>query len=102
MTAPFFTTNDSEINRLEGLYIKERNPPATISGVFLGTVGVVGDAIRGPVDTAVEITSEARFREVFGGRDQGSGGATVSSLWKAVVNKPFGKLVVVRAAAAAA
>lgn len=102
MPGPVFTNNDSEISRLEGLYIKERNPPATISGVFLGVVGVVGDAIRGPVDRPQEITSEARFREVFGGRDQGSGGPVASSLWKTITNKPFGKLVVTRACAAAA
>jgi hypothetical protein len=102
MPAPFFTTNDSEIIRLEGLYVKERNPPAQISGVFLGVIGVVGEAIRGPVDKPIEITSEGRFREVFGGRDQGSGGAISSPMWKALANKPFGKLVCVRAAAAAA
>lgn len=102
MGSPFFTTNDSEISRVEGLYVKERNPPAAIAGAFLGVVGVCGDAIRGPVNKAVEITSEARFREVYGGRDRGNGGPVASSLWKAIVNKPFGKLVVVRAAAAAA
>jgi len=102
MPAPFFTTNDSEIPRLEGLYIKERNPPAAISGAFLGVTGVVGDAIRGPVDQPIEITSPGQMSAIFGGRDQGSGGPVVSSLWKALANKPFGKLVVVRAAAAAA
>jgi hypothetical protein len=102
MPAPFFTTNDSEISRLEGLYIKERNPPASISGAFLGVTGIVGDAIRGPVDLPIEVTSPGQFAAIFGGRDQGSGGPVVSSLWKALANKPFGKLVVVRAAAAAA
>lgn len=102
MPAPFFTTNDSEVVRLEGLYVKERTPPAQISGVFLGVVGVVGEAIRGPVDKPITITSEGRFLEVFGGRDQGSGGPITSPLWKALANKPFGQLVVVRAAAAAA
>jgi hypothetical protein len=97
-----FTTNDSEITRLEGLYIKERNPPATVSGVFLGDVGVVGECVRGPVDEVIEITSEARFREIFGGRDYGAGGTLIGKTWKALLNKPFGRLYVVRAAAAAA
>lgn len=102
MPAPFFTTNDSEVSRLEGLYIKERLPPASISGAFLGVTGVVGDAIRGPVDQPIAITSPGMFSAIFGGRDQGSGGPVVSSLWKALANKPFGKIIVVRAAAAAA
>lgn len=98
MGAPFFTSNDSEIARLEGLYIKERNPPAQITGTFLGVVGIVGQTVRGPVDKAVEITSEARFREVFGGRDRGSGGSLLNHVWLAMLNKKFGKVVVVRAA----
>lgn len=99
---PMFTTNDSEFTRLEGLYIKEMNPPAQITGVFLGAVGVTGECVRGPVGKAVEITSPARFKEVFGGRDYGSGGTLIGKVWKALLNKPFGKLVVVRACAAAA
>lgn len=102
MPSPFFTTNDSEITRVEGLYIKERTPPAQVSGVFLGDVGVVGECVRGPTDRVIEITSEARFREVFGARDFGSGGSLVGLVWQALLNKPFGRLYVVRAAAAAA
>lgn len=102
MPAPYFTTNESEFSRLEGMYIRERNPPAVIQGVSLNDIGVCGTAIRGPVGRAVEIGSEARFREVFGWRDQGSGGAATSNLWKALSNKPFGTLWVTRAAAAAA
>lgn len=101
MPAPFFTNNDSETTRLEGLYIQERNPPSAISGVFIGDVVVVSEAIRGPVDRAVLCSSATRVKEVFGGRDQGSGGATISPLWKTLSNKPFGRVFVVRAAAAA-
>lgn len=99
---PFFTTNDQEITRLEGLYIKERNPPATVKGVALNTVGVCGVCVRGPIGKVVEISSEARFREVFGGRDMGSGGTLVGNVWLSLLNKPFGALRVVRVAAAAA
>lgn len=102
MPAPFFTTNDSDISQLEGLYIKERNPPAVISGVSLNSIGVAGTAIRGPVGRAVLIGSESRFREVYGWRDQGAGGAPTSNLWKALSNKPFGSLYVTRVAASAA
>lgn len=101
MPAPFFTSNDSDLV-LEGLYIKERQPPAVISGVPLNTVGVCGTAVRGPTDHAVLIGSLSRLEEVFGGRDLGSGGAIYSNIWKALANKPFSTLKVVRVAAAAA
>ena len=52
---PMFTTNDSEFTRLEGLYIKETNPPPQITGVFLGVTGITGECVRGPVAKAVEI-----------------------------------------------
>lgn len=102
MAAPVFTTNDSEISRLEGLYIKERNPPAQISGAFLGVVAIVGETVKGPVDKAIEISAEGRFQEVFGGRDAGNGGAITNKVWLTMLNKFFGKVVVVRAAAAGA
>jgi hypothetical protein len=105
MTAPYFTTNDQDVIQLEGLYIKERNPPAQVTGVNLNYVGIVGECVRGPVNTVVEITSQGRFLEVFGGRDKtadGSGGTLLGKVWQAMLNKPFGKVFVVRAAAAAA
>jgi hypothetical protein len=102
LPAPLFTTNPAEYVRLEGLYVTERNPPGFIQGVSLNTVGVFGQTTRGPVDTPVEITSEARFKEVFGGRDYGNGGTLINHVWRDMLNKPFGKMVVVRALAAAA
>jgi len=104
LSAPVFTNNDSDIAQLEGLYIKERPPAATIQGVALNAVGVVGETLRGPVDTVVPIGSEAEFVSIFGGRDHnGDGtGTLVNKVWKALLNKPFGQLYVVRAAAAAA
>ena len=102
MPAPFFTQNESEITRLEGLYVMERTPPADIIGVSLNDVCVMGESIRGPVGRAVLCSSPARIREVFGGRDQGSGGVVTSPLWRALLNKPFSRLWIVRAAAAAA
>jgi len=105
VTTPFFTSNDLDIVQLEGLYIRERNPPAIVKGVVLNGIGFVGECVRGPVDKVVEITSEARFKEVFGGRDKtanGTGGTLLGKVWQSLLNKPFGKLYVVRAAAAAA
>jgi hypothetical protein len=102
MPGPVFVTSDAETTRLEGLYIKERLPPAEIQGIALNDVCVVSEAIRGPVAKAVLCGSASRVREVFGGRDQGSGGTATSPLWKALVNKPWSRLWVIRAAAAAA
>lgn len=99
---PYFTTNDGDITKLEGLYIKERAPAATVKGADLNVVGVVGECVRGPVNKVIEINSEARFKEVFGGRDQGSGGTIAGKVWQSIVNKPFGSMRVVRVAAAAA
>ena len=98
MPAPLFTSNPSEFTRLEGLYIFEQNPPAFVRGISLGTVGVFGRTTKGPVDEPVLITSEARFLEVFGGRDYGQGGALINTVWRSLLNKPFGALYVVRAA----
>jgi hypothetical protein len=99
---PTFITNDSEIPLLEGIYIKERNPPAAIQGAFLGHTAIAATAVRGPVGKIVECTSPSRVQEVFGGRDRGTGGAIASNLWQALLNKPFGKVLVARVAAAAA
>lgn len=99
---PFFTSNDSDIPRLEGLYIKERNPPAALQGAPLNNTAILGTAVRGPVGRTVEVDSPARFKEVFGDRDLGLGGGIYSGLWKALLNKPFGILLVNRVAAAAA
>lgn len=102
MPSIFFTTNPAEFTRVEGVYVSERKPPAAIAGVFLGVVCVVGECVRGPVDTMTEITSPARFAEVFGGRDRGSGGSIMGKVWQSMIGKPFGKLLVVRAAASGA
>ncbi|HUS27607.1 MAG TPA: hypothetical protein VMZ53_03840 [Kofleriaceae bacterium] len=95
----YFTTNPAEFSRLPGLYVSERLPAGFIRGVDLGTVGMATKCVRGPL-TPVLITSSGRFTEVFGGRDYGSGGAAIGQGWLALVNKPFGTLVIRRVAAA--
>lgn len=102
MPAPFFTSNPSEFGRVEGVYIFEKDPPAFIQGVFLGVVAICGETLKGPVDTPVEITSPARFSEVFGGRSYQGQTASVNKVREFMMNKPFGKRVIVRVAAAAA
>jgi hypothetical protein len=101
VTKPQFITNDAEIRQLEGLYIKERNPPASVSEAALNTVGVFGRCLKGPVGTAVTIGDEARFVEVFGGGYLDD--VLVNDVWKSLLNKNTVKdLRVVRVAAAAA
>lgn len=100
MTAPLFTTNDSDIPKLEGLYIKERTPPATIAEVSLSAVGIFGVTMKGPVGAPVRITSEARFIEVFGGGYLNS--VQVNHVWKSLLNKGLSEIYVARVFAAAA
>lgn len=97
----YFTTNPAEFTRLEGLYVSERNPPGFIRGRDLSAVGMSGVTVRGPT-TVQQITSTARFLEIYGGRDFGSGGALVNEVWAALLNKPFGTLYVRRITASAA
>lgn len=102
MPAPFFTTNASEFGRVEGVYIFEKDPPAFIQGVFLGAVSIAGQTLRGPVDVPIEITSPSRFEEVFGQRSLFGQSISLNKVREFQMNKPFGKRVVVRVAAAGA
>lgn len=99
MTAPLFTTNDADITKLEGLYIKERTPPATIAEVSLSAVGVFGTTLKGPAGP-IRITSEARFLEVFGGGYLAN--VLVNNVWKSLLNKGLSEIYVTRVSAAAA
>jgi phage tail sheath protein FI len=100
MTAPFFTTNDSDATQLEGVYIKETNPPATVQEISLNSVGVFGVTLKGPVGYPVNITSEQRFIDVFGGGYLN--GVNINKVWTSILNKGFSNLYVARVAAAAA
>lgn len=95
----YFTTNPAEFSRLEGLYVSERLPAGFIRGRNLGIVGFAGKCVRGPLDPQT-ITSSGAFTDIYGERDYGSGGALIGEVWKALVNKAFGTVVVRRVAAA--
>lgn len=94
----YFTTNPAEFSRLPGLYVSERLPAGFIRGVNLGTVALATKCVRGPLDPQI-ITSSGRFTEIYGERDYGSGGSVIGQGWLALVNKPFGTLVIRRVAA---
>lgn len=100
MPAPRFVTSDNF--GAPGLYIQELRPSPIVSGKLNYGTGIAGVCVRGPKDRVIEVNSPARFLEVFGGRDYGAGGAIVGEIWKALLNKQFGKLFIVRAVAAAA
>lgn len=104
MPAPFFTTNAGDFTRLEGVYIFEQDPPAFVEGVFLNVVGVAGVTVRGPVDTPVSISSETQFTEVFGEEayPSSAAGTSINKVREFLMNKPFGEVIVVRAAASGA
>jgi hypothetical protein len=85
------------------VYIQERATPRVIQGLANNLIGITGTTIKGPVDEVVLVDTFGEFLEIFGGRDYGSAGeAVVSEVWRALVNRAFGPLAIVRAAAAAA
>src|SRR5262245_59775097 len=94
----FFTTNPSEFSKLEGLYISERKPPGFITGRDLSTTGLAGRCVRGPTNPQI-ITNPGAFTDIYGSRDQGSGGTLIGQVWAALLNKAFGRLVVRRVVA---
>jgi phage tail sheath protein FI len=100
MPAPFFTTNDSDFSQLEGVYIKETNPPATVVEQSLNTVGVFGVTLKGPTDHPVFIDGEQAFVDVFGGGYLS--GVQTNLVWRSLLNKGFSSLWVQRVFAAAA
>jgi len=94
----YFTANASDYTQLEGLYITEKDPPGFVTGVSLNAVGIIGVTTRGPT-TVTQVDSAARFVEIFGGRDYGSGGTLINKIWKDIINKPFGTMYIKRVAA---
>lgn len=97
--SPLYSTSQSDWTALPGLYISSRNVPTPYLGVTRNSVGTTGECVRGPVNTAVSVTDQAYFAAVFGGRDAGAGGTYTGLVHKALLNKKFGEIVVVRAAA---
>lgn len=102
MPQPRFITSESQIGA-PGVYIQERAPAVPIRGQRNRVVGLAGQCVRGPTGRSVTITGFQRFLDVFGGRDKNSNGGTLlGHVWKALQGKRFGRLEIVRVAAAAA
>jgi hypothetical protein len=98
MSDIYFTTNPSDFSKVEGLYVSERKPAGFIRGRDLSTIGLAGRCVRGPT-TPLLVTSVGTFVDIYGERDYGSGGALIGQVWAALLNKPFGPIVVRRVAA---
>lgn len=103
--SPIYSNDQSEWTSLPGLYISSENVPPPISGIQRNKVGVCGECVRGPVNILVECPTPSYFAAVFGGRDataDGSAATIVGQVWKALLNKKWGTIKVIRVAAAAA
>lgn len=93
-----FTSNPSDYQKLEAMYVTERRPPGFIRGADISTVGFATRCVRGPT-TPTLITSPGQFLETFGGRDYGLGGTLIGQGWAALQNKLFGPYVIRRVVA---
>lgn len=103
MPEPLVTTNPADYLKLEGVYISPKDPPPFVKEVSISTVGIFGTCLRGPTDKAIAIRSPREFKNIFGVDRHDAGGTAINSeVWKALLNKRFGELVVYRVAAAAA
>lgn len=103
MPLPRFQTSLNDSFGAPGVYVQERAVQGPLRGIFRGTTGFVGECVRGPVNRVVLCPNYQRFKDVFGERDYGINGGTLrGQIWWALQGKSFGKLYIVRAAAAAA
>lgn len=89
------STNPLEWDDVDGIIINESAPPPSVGGVAANIAIEVGQFERGPVNTPTEIGSLGELYQIFGNNLAYSGHV-------ALLNKKFGALKVVRAAAAAA
>lgn len=90
----FRSTNPTQFNEVDGIVIAERAPAPNIKGVASNIAVMVGQFQRGPVNTMKEVGSIGEFHEIYG-KSSFSGN-------KQLKNKKFGRLRIIRAAAAAA
>lgn len=112
-----FDPGDEVLTEIEGVVIIDRDPPAAMSGVGSGTVGLVAEFEDGPFDEPTEIGSGPDLLQTFGGfgftyegtvsnypcaQKRQADEALVPEYWNgngyvALNGKRFRKLVVVRA-----
>lgn len=90
-----FRTNDpTQFDDIDGIIIDETAPPPSITGVATNTVILIGEFQRGPRELSLALGSIGEFQEIYG-KSSFTGN-------KQLKNKAFGRLKIIRAAAAAA
>lgn len=100
MPAPRYITSDTQMIA-PGVYVKENAPAVPIRGQRNRVIGLGGQCLRGPTGKLVACDSYQRFIDVFGGRDRNTNGGTiVGHVWRALQRLRWGKIYVVRIAAA--
>lgn len=100
MPEPLVTTNPAEYTQLEGVYISPKDPPPFVKEVGFANTGIFATALRGPTDKAVAIRSPRELKNIYGLDRYDAGGTAINSeLYKFLLNKKFGSLVIYRVAA---
>lgn len=100
MPEPLVTTNPAEYTQLEGVYISPKDPPPFVQEVGFANLGIFATALKGPTDKAVAIRSPRELKNIYGLDRHDAGGTAINSeLWKFLLNKKFGSLVIYRVAA---
>lgn len=100
MPEPLVTTNPAEYTKLEGVYISPKDPPPFVKEVGFANTGIFATALKGPTDKAVAIRSPRELKNIYGLDRYDAGGTPINSeLWKFLLNKKFGSLVIYRVAA---
>lgn len=100
MPQPRFQISSADNFGAPGVYVRVNSPAAPTGGVFRGTTGMVGRAVRGPANKLIYCPNFSRYLDVFGARDYGiNGGAIRGDLWWAFQGHSFGKCYIVRVVA---
>lgn len=79
---------------VDGVYIKEEDPPGQVRGRGTGVVGIVGQFERGPEQVVTSVGSPSEFQRLFGGYGPATAGGFNG--YNALARKKFRQLRVVR------
>lgn len=86
----YYSTNPTDWTQIDGIYVNEINPPASVTGVGSGVVGLVSKLDWGIENSPVPISSVQDLNTAFG---------YYSGLESQLTNLTFSSLYVVRASA---
>lgn len=86
----YYSTNPTDWTQIDGIYVNEINPPASVTGVGSGVTGIVSKLDWGSQNSPVPISSVQDLNTAFG---------YYSGLESQLTNLTFSSLYVVRASA---